>query len=166
MRPLGSSLHTRMHHHIIGTLDAAELAHRERGHVGERVDLSVRVGDGGTHLRPAVLEHEDVRHVGARSEHARAFSPQVDDPAGAVVSERGERRVVVRRVQHDLGAAVRERRPTVREPVDLVGLGRLEPPGQKGHAAEGRLGRSCRGSHDDDRGAGEGVDTRLAHATT
>src|SRR5206468_2483411 len=55
-------------------------------------------------------------------------------------AERPERRVVLRRVEHDLAALVRHCRPSVREPAHVVVLGRLEPTGAERAAGLGQVG--------------------------
>src|SRR5262249_44355528 len=79
------------------------------------------------HLGASILEHEHVRDLRPRAELLAAFRPQVDDLADAFGPERPEGRVVLGRVEDDLAAPVRHRRPAVREPADVVRVWRLEP---------------------------------------
>ena len=67
----------------------------------------MRVRDRGADLGAAILEDEHVVDVGARAERCAALGPEVDHLARAGGAERPERRVVLRRVEHDLAAVAR-----------------------------------------------------------
>ena len=89
---------------------------------------------------PAVLEHEHVADVVARSEGGGALGPEVDHPPRPVAAERPERGVVVGRVQHHLAPGVRHGGPPVREPAHVVGVGRLEAADAERAAGGGLVG--------------------------
>ena len=124
---------------VVGDPAIREEPPRPRRHVVVGIDLSVRVRDRRPHFRAAVLEDEYVRHVGSGPELGRALGPEVDDPAGAVDTERGERRIVVRGVEHDFAAIPLHRRPAVPEPAHVVGIRRLEPTGAERAAARRKV---------------------------
>ena len=125
------------------------LCRRDRRHVVERIDLSVRVRDGGADLGAAVLEDADVCVCGIRPELASAVDPDREDAGELCRRQLAERGVVPVRVENDLtaplrrsGRAVEERRrrrigTERREPVvedrRVVRKGTSIPPGQKGH---------------------------------
>src|SRR5262249_54988221 len=69
-----------------------------------RVDLSVRVPQRHADLLAAVLEREDVSHVLARPEDARAVGPHLDEELHVPERERRERARGVLRVDDDLAA--------------------------------------------------------------
>ena len=117
-----------------------ELALRGRRDEVEGVDLPVRVLDRRADLGAAVLEHEHVGDLRPRSELRASLRPQVDDLAHPVRTERPERRLVLRRVEDDLAAAVGHRRPAVREPPHVVRARRLEPTGAERAAGGGKVG--------------------------
>ncbi len=91
------------------------LGRGRQGHVVERIDLSVRVRDGRSYFGTAVLEHQDVRDVGARAERGAPLRPKVHDLARPDDTERRERRLVVGCVQHDFAPRIRHRGETVDE---------------------------------------------------
>ena len=87
----------------------------ERRDVVDRVDLSVRVRDGGAHLRAAVLEDEDVLVRGVGPELRRAICPDREHARELGRREHAEGRVVTMRVQDDLAAAAGRSGRTVEE---------------------------------------------------
>ena len=95
----------------------------------ECVDLSMRMGDRGAHLRAAVLEHEHVGDVLSAAEALASLGPEIDDLAHPVHAERPERRIVVGGVEDHLTPSVRHRRPAVRDPAHVVLLCRLQTTG-------------------------------------
>ena len=119
------------------------LRRRDRRDVVERVDLPVRVRDGGADLGAPVLEDADVCVRGIRPELASAVDPDRDDARELDRRQLAERGVVPVRVENDLaaplcrsGRAVEERRrrrvgTERREPVvedgRVVRKGNLDP---------------------------------------
>ena len=124
---------------------ARQLGQRSRWQQIERVDLAVRVGDGGADFGAAVLEHEDVLDVVARAELGRSLGPQVDDAPRLGGAELPERSVVFGRVQHDLGPTVLggwaagKRRPAVGERPHVVGIRSFEATGAERAIRRGQV---------------------------
>lgn len=110
----------------VGPPAASEAASGPRRDVVVGVDLSVRVGDRGADLGPAVLEHEHELDTRLGSQGRRPLGPQVDHPARPCHTERRERRVVIGRVEHHLAPPLSQRRPAVGEGLHVVRLRRLE----------------------------------------
>ena len=88
---------------------------RERRDVVERVDLPVRVRDGGADLGAPVLEDADVCVRRIRPELAPAVDPDRDDAGELGRRQLAERRVVPVRVENDLAAALRRSGRAVEE---------------------------------------------------
>ena len=146
-----------VHHQVIGGWRAEcaavgrQLVGRDRGDLVVGVDLAVRVGDGGAHLRAPVLEHEHVVDVVAGAERGGPLGPEVDDPAGTRPAQVGEGGVVVRGVEHDLGPVVGHRRPAVGERLHVVGLRGLEATdAERALVRMGLVGPVLTGRHDPD----------------
>ena len=125
-----------------------ELAQGQLRDEVEGVDLAVRMRDRGPHLGAAVLEDEHVVDLGTAPERRRALGPEVDDLPGPRLSERPERGVVIRRVQDHLAPLIRHGGPAVREPANVVGLGRLQAAGAERAARVGQVRPGLARPHD------------------
>lgn len=97
-----------------------EFGERGRGHVGERIDLSMRMGDCRSDFGAAVLEHENVRNIVACSQCRTSFGPEIDDLSCLQCRKVGKGCIMIGRVEHDLGPSIRKRGPPVGEGAHLV----------------------------------------------
>src|SRR3954454_16970411 len=122
------------------------------------------MGDGGAHLRSAVLEDEDAVDVGTGPEVEGPLRPQVDDPARPRKVQGRERGVVVGGVEDHLTAGALHGRPAVLEPADLVRLRGLGSAGAEGAGPGGEGGSVLPALVDDDHGARERVDPQVGDA--
>ena len=133
------------------------------GHVVVGVDLAVRVGDGRADLGAAVLEHEHVVDVVASAELVvRSAHRSITLRAPSTPSDE-KRRVVVRRVEHDLAALAVHRRPSVGEPPHVVRLRCLEPADAERAARRRQVRARLAGADDVHDGAEHRIDADLGH---
>ena len=118
-----------------------EFMQRKRWDLVEGINLTVRMTNCCTDLRSTIFELEHVGNVVPGTQLAIPAVPQLDDVADAGHAERGEGRVVGRRVEQHFGSTVGKLRPAVLEPQRrLIRLRRLKPAWTKRATRAGQIG--------------------------
>lgn len=109
-----------------GARRAAQLGEGDRWHMVKGVDLAMRMGNGGAHLAPTVLEDKDVVDVWPGAKGFCSGRPQRDHQTELVLVERAQALGVLGREQHNFAPLSGQGWPAVLEPAHVVRLRRLE----------------------------------------